>query len=138
MIVRHLKGLIGSERDGLGLTFHDTTIFAGTETCIRYKHHLEAVYGIEGEDELEDRSHGETIPLNPDTLYALTGHDNHYLRATANLRLIRAFNPPLVGNEAPSRGWQLSAAPRPQGGGEPSGRGRTCSEKTARGLRQTD
>lgn len=117
MIVRHLNDVLGTERDvrapngnwasrrlllerdGLGFSLHDTTIFAGTETYIWYRHHLEAVYCIEGEGELEDLSSGEVYPLTPGTLYALTGHENHYLRARTNLRLICVFNPPLVGNE---------------------------------------
>jgi len=39
--------------DGMGFSFHITTIYPGTETCIWYKNHLESVYCIEGEGEVE-------------------------------------------------------------------------------------
>ncbi len=117
MIVRTLSELIGTERDvraengnwvsrrfllksdGLGFSFHETLIFAGTETHIHYKNHLEAVYCVAGEGEIEDIRTGEIHPLRDGTLYALDRHDEHYLRASTNLRLVCAFNPPLTGNE---------------------------------------
>ncbi|HQI23528.1 MAG TPA: ectoine synthase, partial [Smithella sp.] len=37
------------KKDGMGFSFHETIIFAGTETHIWYKHHLEAVFCVEGE-----------------------------------------------------------------------------------------
>ena len=40
--------------DGMGFSFHITTMFAGTETSMWYANHQEAVYCIEGEGELED------------------------------------------------------------------------------------
>ncbi len=39
--------------DGMGFSFHITTIYPGTETCIWYKNHLESVFCIEGEGEVE-------------------------------------------------------------------------------------
>ena len=39
--------------DGMGFSFHITTIYPGTETHIWYKNHLESVYCIEGEGEVE-------------------------------------------------------------------------------------
>jgi len=69
MIVRHLDELRGTDReveaptwvsrrfllskDGLGFSMHDTTLHAGTETEMEYKHHLEAVYCIGGEGEIQ-------------------------------------------------------------------------------------
>ncbi len=117
MIVRTLEEIVGSERDvraengnwvsrrfllkddGLGFSFHETIIFAGTETDIWYKHHLEAVYCVGGEGEIEDLETGITHPLRDGTLYALDGHERHKLRAFRDLRLVCAFNPPVTGRE---------------------------------------
>ncbi len=115
MIIRTLDEILDSERvtngetwssrrlllkeDGMGFSLHDTLVFAGTETKIRYKHHLEGVYCIEGRGEIEALDEDKIYPIEPGTLYALNQHDNHMLRAHTNLRLISVFNPPLVGNE---------------------------------------
>ena len=40
-------------KDGMGFSFHETTIFAGTETHIHYRNHLEAVFCVAGEGEGE-------------------------------------------------------------------------------------
>ena len=69
MIVRQLQDIVNTERDvttdiwasrrhllrddGMGFSLHETTVFAGTQTHIWYKHHLEAVYCIEGRGEVE-------------------------------------------------------------------------------------
>lgn len=121
MIVRTLDEVIGSERDvraengnwvsrrfllkddGMGFSFHETTIFAGTETLIWYKHHLEAVYCVGGEGEIEDLDSGITHPIRDGTLYALNGHERHKLRAFSDLRLVCAFNPPISGREVHDR-----------------------------------
>lgn len=116
MIVRRLQDILNTSRDvqtetwasrrllleedGMGFSMHETTIFAGTQTHIWYKHHLEAVYCVAGEGEVELIESGEIFKIVPGTLYALNQHDNHYLRATtADLKLICTFNPPLVGTE---------------------------------------
>lgn len=118
MIVRTIDELKGSEReviapsenwvskrlllrdDNLGFSFHETTIFAGTETLIWYKNHLEAVYCIAGEGEVETTDEGQVYRIQPGTMYVLDKHDRHYLRAfDEDLRLVCVFNPPLVGNE---------------------------------------
>lgn len=117
MIVRKLQDIIGTERDvktdtwcsrrlllrddGMGFSMHETTIYAGTETHIWYKNHLEAVYCVEGKGEVELIPSGEIISITPGTLYALNEHDRHWLRAApdSDLRLVCTFNPPVVGNE---------------------------------------
>jgi L-ectoine synthase len=116
MIVKHLEDIIRTEddvdtptwnarrlllkKDGMGFSLHDTVIKAGTETMIWYKNHLEAVYCIEGEGEIEVAG-GETYPIRPGTLYALDGHEKHYLRAYSGgpMRMVCVFNPPLTGRE---------------------------------------
>lgn len=117
MIVTHLETIKGTERDvlatngnwvsrrlllkkdGMGFSMHDTTIFAGTETYIHYQNHLEAVYCVAGEGEIEDLETGIIHPINDGTLYALNGHQRHYLRARQDMRMICVFNPPITGNE---------------------------------------
>ncbi len=121
MIVRRLQDIIGSDRDvaaengnwtsrrlllrheDMGFSFHDTTIFAGTETYIHYKNHLEAVYCVAGEGEIEDLESGEIHPISDGTMYALNGHERHYLRARKDMRMICVFNPALTGSEVHDR-----------------------------------
>ncbi|MCR2802808.1 ectoine synthase [Paenibacillus soyae] len=114
MIVKHLEDVLHTKddidtltwnsrrlllkKDNMGFSMHDTIIKAGTETLIWYRNHVEAVYCIEGEGEIEVIG-GETYPIKPGTLYALDGHEKHYLRARSQLRMVCVFNPPLTGTE---------------------------------------
>ncbi len=115
MIVRTLEEIIGTRRDtkaqtwssrrlllaedGVGFSLHDTLIHAGTETLIWYKHHVEAVYCVEGDGEVEETVTGKIHQIRPGTLYTLNGHERHLLRARTTLRLICVFTPPLTGCE---------------------------------------
>jgi L-ectoine synthase len=117
VIVRSLRDIIGTERDveapnghwasrrlllkedGMGFSLHDTTVRAGTETHIWYRHHLEAVYCVAGRGEIENLETSTTHPIQNGTLYALDGHERHYLRAFEDMRLICVFSPPLTGRE---------------------------------------
>ncbi len=86
-------------RDGMGFSFHETTIFAGTETHIHYRNHLEAVFCVAGEGEIETVADGRRYAIRPGVMYALDRHDEHYLRARSELKLVCVFNPPLTGRE---------------------------------------
>jgi L-ectoine synthase len=86
-------------RDGMGFSFHETTIFAGTETHIHYRNHLEAVFCVAGEGEIETVADGRKYAIRPGVMYALDRHDEHYLRARSELKLVCVFNPPLTGRE---------------------------------------
>lgn len=117
MIIRRLDNVIGSERDvsaengnwvsrrfllkndGMGFSFHETTIFAGTETHIWYQNHLEAVYCVGGSGEVEDLETGEIAQIKDGTMYALDQNDEHLLRAHEDMRLICVFSPALTGRE---------------------------------------
>jgi len=118
MIVRTLEQIIGTERevhskngnwvsrrfvlddDAAGFSFHETIIKAGSETHIWYKHHIEAVYCVAGEGEIEDLKTGEVHPVKDGTLYLLNDNDEHLLRGgSSDMRLICAFNPPVTGRE---------------------------------------
>ena len=83
----------------MGYSVHETTIFAGTETHIWYQNHLESVFCIQGEGEVETIPDGKIYPIKPGVLYALNEHDNHFLRAKTELKMICVFNPPLTGRE---------------------------------------
>lgn len=86
-------------RDGMGFSMHDTVLYAGTETRMHYQNHLEAVYCIEGEAEIEDLATGERHRIVPGTLYALDDHDEHVLRVVSDFRAVCVFNPPVTGRE---------------------------------------
>lgn len=49
--------------DNMGFSFHITTIYEGTETHIHYQNHLESVFCMSGEGEIEVVG-GETYPIN--------------------------------------------------------------------------
>ncbi|ASP37578.1 L-ectoine synthase [Bacterioplanes sanyensis] len=85
--------------DNMGFSFHITTIFAGTETPIWYQNHLESVYCISGQGEVETCDDGEVYPIRPGTLYILDKNDKHLLRATEDMQMACVFNPPLNGKE---------------------------------------
>lgn len=87
------------ESDGMGFSLTETTVEAGTESLIQYRHHVEACYCVEGEGEIE--LDGKVYPIKPGTMYAPNNHDTHYLRASKDkaLRLICVFSPALAGPE---------------------------------------
>lgn len=115
MIVRKLGEVTGSEDDvsapgwnsrrlllarhEMGFSLHDTIIEAGAELPMWYRYHLEAVYCIEGEGELESRETGERWQIESGTVYALNKNDRHTLRARTQMRMVCVFNPPVTGQE---------------------------------------
>lgn len=115
MRVSRLRDLIGTDRDvgretfrsrrfllagdGQGYSFHDTTIDAGTELHMWYKNHVESVYCVSGQGELEDVTTGEIHTVEDGMFYCLDDNDRHILRAIKDMRLICVFTPALVGPE---------------------------------------
>lgn len=115
MIVKSLEDIQGTEdhqkgetwesrrfvlnKDNVGFSLNDTIIKAGTESYFWYKNHIEAVYCIEGEGEVEKKDTGEVWQLKPGTMYLLNDNDKHYLRAKTQMRMVCVFNPALVGTE---------------------------------------
>lgn len=85
--------------DGMGFSFHITTLRAGGEWTFHYQHHLEAVYVVSGTGSVEDLATGERHTLEPGTLYALNDHDRHTLRTESELITVCVFNPPVTGSE---------------------------------------
>lgn len=86
--------------DNMGFSFHITTIFEGTQTHIHYKNHLESVYCISGEGEI-DVVGDKIYPIEAGTLYMLDKNDEHFLRALPGNEMVMAcvFNPPITGGE---------------------------------------
>ncbi len=115
MIVKQLDDIIGSEsdidtdtwrsyrlllkKDGMGFSMHHTIIKAGTETYIWYKNHVEAVYCIQGDGEIEVIDNNDIYPIKKGTLYALNEHEKHKLRAKSDMHMVCVFNPPITGRE---------------------------------------
>jgi len=115
MIVKQLDDIIGSEsdidtttwrsyrlllkKDGMGFSMHHTVIKAGTETYIWYKNHVEAVYCIQGDGEIEVIDSNDVYPITKGTLYALNRHEKHKLRAKSDMHMVCVFNPPITGRE---------------------------------------
>ncbi len=117
MIVRELKHAEQSERrvvspdgnwesvrlllkdDNMGFSFHITTIFEGADFRMHYKNHLESVYCMEGEGEVETLSDGKKYPIKAGTIYVLDKHDEHILRCTKEMKMACVFNPPVTGKE---------------------------------------
>jgi L-ectoine synthase len=85
--------------DGMGFSFHVTTIYKGAELPMHYRNHLESVYCVSGEGSIENLETGETFPIGPGVMYALDRHDAHILRATSEMTMACVFNPPLNGQE---------------------------------------
>lgn len=85
--------------DGMGFSFHITTIHAGTEHRFHYKNHLESVYCISGTGSIEDCANGTVHPIHPGVMYALNENDEHILRATTEMVMACVFNPPVTGRE---------------------------------------
>ncbi len=85
--------------DGMGFSFHITTIYAGANLEMHYQNHLESVYCMSGEGDIEDLASGQKYPIKPGTMYALDKHDKHVLRASSEMKMACVFNPPLHGKE---------------------------------------
>lgn len=115
MIVRSLDDIKGTEaqidtpswtsyrlllkRDEMGFSFHITIIREGAEIEMQYLNHLESVYCMEGEGEVETLADGKKYSLRPGTVYALDKHDKHILRAAKEMKMACVFNPPVTGQE---------------------------------------
>lgn len=115
MIVRDLKTAQASDRrivsegwestrlilknDKMGFSFHITTIYEGANLHLHYQNHLESVYCVSGEGEIEDLADGKVYPIQAGTIYVLDKHDKHILRAKTEMQMACVFNPPLHGKE---------------------------------------
>ncbi len=126
MIVRDFNELKDSERsvsdarwnsvrmlladDGMGFSFHITTLEAGSEHTFHYKNHFESVYCMSGKGSITDLATGETHQIRPGVMYALNLHDKHTLRAEEELVMACCFNPPVTGTEVHQADGSYAAA----------------------------
>lgn len=87
--------------DGMGFSFHITTIEKGAELEMEYKHHLESVFCVAGEGSITDLATGKIHKIRPGIMYALDKNDRHILRAESMQDMVMAcvFNPPVTGAE---------------------------------------
>ncbi len=115
MIVKHLQDLLDTEhdvrgpvwasrrfllaQDGVGFTLTETSVDAGSDQVLWYKHHVEANYVIEGDGEVENLDTGEVFPLQAGSLYVLDQNERHRLKAHTPMRLVCIFTPALTGRE---------------------------------------
>lgn len=115
MIVRDIKDLKNTDRDvsdadwnsvrllladdGMGFSFHITTLKAGSKHTFHYKNHFESVYCMSGTGTITDHGTGETHEIRPGVMYALNMHDKHTLYAQQELVMACCFNPPVTGKE---------------------------------------
>ncbi len=96
--------------DGMGFSFHITTLEAGSEHTFHYKNHFESVYCISGKGSITDHATGQTHEIRPGVMYALNLHDKHTLRAEEELVMACCFNPPVTGNEVHDEDGAYAAA----------------------------
>ena len=85
--------------DGAGFSFHITRIFKDAELHMHYQHHIESVYCISGNGQIQDVASGQIYPIAPGTIYILDKNDKHVLRAFEEMQMACVFNPPLLGRE---------------------------------------
>lgn len=97
--------------DKMGFSFHITTIYEGADFGMHYQNHLESVYCVAGEGEVETLADGNKYPIKPGTIYILDKHDKHILRAFKTMTMACVFNPPLNGKEVHNKdgAYELSA-----------------------------
>jgi L-ectoine synthase len=85
--------------DGMGFSFHITTLAQGSVHTFEYKNHFESVYCMKGKGSITDLTTGETHAITPGVMYALNLHDRHILCAEDELVMACVFNPPVTGTE---------------------------------------
>lgn len=128
MIVRDFHDLKNSDRavsdaqwtsvrllladDGMGFSFHITTLKAGSEHSFHYKNHFESVYCMSGTGSITDHGTGETHQIRPGVMYALNMYDRHTLYAQDELVMACCFNPPVTGTEVHQKDGSYAPASR--------------------------
>ncbi|QIK39906.1 ectoine synthase [Pontivivens nitratireducens] len=126
MIVRDIKDLKNTDKDvhdaqwssvrmllasdGMGFSFHITTLEAGSEHTFHYKNHFESVYCMSGSGSITELATGKTHAIRPGVMYALDQHDKHILRAEEELVMACCFNPPVTGSEVHQADGSYAAA----------------------------
>lgn len=126
MIVRTTEEITGTDRDvaaahwrskriiladdGVGFSFHETTIEPNTVSEFHYRHHVEAVWVVEGTGTLTDLETGQDHPLRPGSMYLLNEHERHRVTTETKMRMLCVFNPPVTGQEVHDENGAYPAA----------------------------
>jgi L-ectoine synthase len=99
-----------TRRDGLGFSMSETTVDAGREMQLWYKHHQEACFVIDGAAEITERDTGRVHRIGAGDAYA-PEHDRHTIRVLEPLRLVCVFSPALTGTETHDADGSYELAP---------------------------
>jgi len=86
-------------KDGMGFSYNDNRIAAGSEMTLWYKHHWEANFILSGRGTVTDLTTGQSWMLEPGVLYTVGPNDRHRLVLTGDTHLVSVFCPPLKGDE---------------------------------------
>jgi L-ectoine synthase len=98
--------------DGMGYSYNENRVKAGTEAVIWLKHHWEANYIVSGKGEVTDLTSGEKWPLEAGVLYVVGPNDRHRFLVTDDLHHLSVFCPPLKGDEGFDKdGGYLASGP---------------------------
>ncbi|MCC6597466.1 MAG: ectoine synthase [Alphaproteobacteria bacterium] len=85
---------------GLGYSFHRTTINPDETIHMEYKNHIELVSIIQGSGSITDKQTGQEHSLKPGITYLLDKHDAHILKAGPDgLQMHCIFTPAVTGKE---------------------------------------
>jgi len=87
------------KKDGMGFSFHITTLYEGAKIELQYLNHFEAVFILEGSGTIENLKTKQTHQLAPGVLYALNEHDRHFLTVHKKIVCACVFTPPVSGKE---------------------------------------
>jgi len=85
--------------DGLGFSYNENRVQAGTVLDVWLKHHWEANVILSGTGIVTDLASGAQWPLSAGTLYVVGPNDRHRLEFTQDECHVSIFNPPLTGEE---------------------------------------
>jgi L-ectoine synthase len=115
MFVKHVKEIIGTERDasgegwksrrlilaqdGLKYSVHETTIDETVSLRFCYAGHCETVYCIDGVGSIQNLKTGEKWDIKPGTIYSVGIGDDHLVESQTVMKLLCIFDPPLKGQE---------------------------------------
>lgn len=103
-------------RDGVGFSFHVTTLYKDADIPLWYKNHIEAVYVISGQlvvawGEGDVEGYGDANLLRAGDMYLLDQHDRHSLQPLETTVVACVFNPAVTGTEDHDEDGSYELAP---------------------------
>lgn len=88
-----------AKRDELGFSLSDVHVAAGQGNDLWYKNHWEVNYVLAGSGEVTDKNTGQTVTVEPWTMYVVGPHDPHRFESLTDVHVLSIFDPPLSGEE---------------------------------------